>query len=335
MKHLQEAPPDLLLALEKMARNEPERFVYMMAEALVEHWGSAPGIFKFAFLQEDVLENPKVQERALESIALHWETVPKELRELFLRQARHENPRIREKAATAASMCRREDTGVLEQIFVDAARDPDVSVPLNILDSLGRGESDERFARALLERADSRLATEVLYELLEPTYKSFPQWKLDFARDCIAKGGDCAESALAFLHFREDGAKSITDSLRQWRASIAEEPEPIRLGALWVYGRWGGQFPALMEAEVIALIEGLGHPYRGLALAYLSAHSARLPQSVCEYIESLESVQGSDGEAVRTGKEHQGVKEINRPWRFLPLFEQENPEDPASAEHPS
>jgi hypothetical protein len=253
---------------------------------------------------------------------------------LFFRQAKHPNPRIRAEAASATWIYRRGGTA-LEQVLMDAAEDPDVSVPLSILHFLGDEDSDQRFARALFARADSKLATEMLHDLLRPRPEALLEWKLNLVQDCVAKGGGRAESTLTFLHFKENKKEAVTGSIRDWRASISEEPEPIRLGALWAYGSSNGKSPALESGEVITLIEGLGQPYRSLALAYLSAQSERLPQSVGEYIQNLETVQGSDGDAVRTGKRHQGSKEANNPWWFLSLIEQETTEEIASAEaHP-
>lgn len=333
MEHLREAPRDLLSKLERIANGAPQFFAYMMGEALVKNWESAPEAFRSTVFAKVTLDRPQAQKNVLQGIARHWEEAPQELRELFLRQAKHENPKVRSEAASAAWIYRRENTATLEQVLMDAAGDPDLSVPLGIFHSLGTQDSDRRFARAVFERADSKLAAEMIFDLAQPSFEEIPQWKLDLVRDCLAKGGDRAESILAFLHYRgTDERYALTPSAREWRASIPDEPEPIRLGALWAYGSSNGKSPVLAPGEAIALIESLGSPYRGLALAYLSAHSSRLPQSVREHIESLETAQGSDGEAVRAGKKHQNSREANHPWWFLPLIEQEKTEEIASTE---
>lgn len=334
MKHLQEAPSDLLLDLEEIANNRPKTFVQMMFGALVTNWEVAPSAYKCAFFSKASTEDLWVQENVLDAIALYWELIPQELHDFFIRQARHEKAEIRAEAAIAAGPYPNENSVILDQVLMEAARDPDASVPLSVLQSLKHRDKGQRFARALVERADSELASEMLRYLLQPSHKELPLWQLDVVRDCVAKGGDRAESTLAFLR-QEDGREMVTNSIRQWRASIADEPEPIRLGALWAYGSSNGKSPALESNEVIALINGLGQPYRSLALAYLSAHSKRLPQPIREYIENLETVQGSDGEAVRTGKKHQGSDKANNPWYFLPLIEQEKTEEIASTEHHS
>jgi hypothetical protein len=112
---------------------------------------------------------------------------------------------------------------------------------------------------------------------------------------------------------------TAADPLHNWCDSIKEEPEPIRLGALWAYGRSAGGSPKLDPDEVLSLIKGLSHPCRSLALAYFSAQVERLPPYLQEFMTELEAVADKDGDAVRTGKEKRGSNRGNNPWSALSL----------------
>jgi hypothetical protein len=316
--HLEEAPEDILRLLARIATRKPEVFVYLMGEAAVPNWAKLPAPCKAAFFAPSTLRIGRVQERALQGIAQHWESAPPELREHFITQAASPDPEIRTAAATAAMIYRGRDS-VLDRILVDSARDVDVRVPRSVLHLLGDGEEDRRFANAYFERTDPDLAAEMLHDLVEArrgAREETPQWKVDLARKCLVKGGDRAQSLLALLHFQEEEA--VTESLHEWRASISDETEPIRLGALWAYGRSGGRSPRLDPEKVLALIQGLSKPYRGLALAYLSALMETLPMPLQDLLRPLEAAVDEDGDAVRAGKEERGSGEGRGPWSFLP-----------------
>jgi hypothetical protein len=315
-EHLEEAPADILRALDAIATKSPDAFVYVLGEVAVAHWEKLSTVQQAAFFAKSSLRRPRVMAKALEGIARNWEKTPGELREFFERQASSDDPEIRAAAMTAAWIYRRHDNPVLDKVLVDAARDPDPKVPLQIMHSLGDEEGDRLFARAFFDRADEVQASEMIHDLLRVHGEPLPDWKADLTRDCLLKGGDRAWSTLALLHFREDEA--ATEPFQDWRAPISGQPEPIRLGALWAYGSSRGKRPALGEEGVVSLIEGLTDPFRSLALAYLSAQVEHLPESVRRYLESLEGTEGRDGDAVRSGKEKLDSGEGNNPWRFLP-----------------
>lgn len=318
-EHLEGAPGDILRALENIATSKPDLFVYILGEIAIAHWGKLPESLRRAFFAESSLKTPLVQEKIMQGIAENWEKAPVELRDLFINNATSEDPKIRAVAMTAAWIYRRQDP-VLDKLRLGAANDPEVSIPLGIMRFLGDEAEDRRFALKLLDRADAHLAADMLYDLLGPRGEPLPQWRLDLARECLVRGGDRAWSVLAFLHFREEEA--ITDPLHDWRDSIAEEPEAIRLGALWAYGRSSGRSPQLTPDEVRSLIKGLRNPSRSLALAYLSAQMDRLPQYLQEFLRKLKNGTNEDGDAVRRGKEKRGSDEGNNPWSFLSMGEQ-------------
>jgi hypothetical protein len=315
-EHLERAPDDIRQYLERIVVARPGLFVRIMSEVAVANWEEIPESYKAAFFAESSLRSIVVQERALQGIAQHWETAPKELRDLFIRQAASADSKIRAAAVTAAWIYRRHDP-VLGEVLLDSADDADVRVPLSIMHDLGDEEDDRRFARRFFERADAILAAEMLRDLLRSNGETSPEWKLDLARECLIKGGDRAWSVLAVLHFGTE--EIVTDPLHDWRDLIMEEPEPIRLGALWAYGRSSGKSPKLEPDEVLFLINGLGNPSRSLALAYLSAQAKGLPTYLQEFLQTLETTAGEDGDAVRIGKEKRGSNEGNNPWAFLPL----------------
>jgi hypothetical protein len=311
-EHLEEAPDDILRAVARIATAEPDAFVYILGEGAVAHWEKLPDPCKAAFFADISLRVAHVQEKALQGIAQHWERVPKELRDLFNAQATSEDPEIRDAAITAAFICRWRGNPDLQKVLLDAARDPEIKIPLRLLHMLDDEEVDRRFARILFERADDLVAAEMLHDLLRSRGEPLPLWKLELARECLGKGGDRAWSILALLHFGDQ--EVVTEPLHDWKDSIAKEPESIRLGALWAYGRSGGKSPKLDPEEVISLIRGLKNPFRSLALAYLSAQVQSLPAELQAFLRELETAASEDGEAVRIGKEKRGSDAGNNPW---------------------
>ena len=134
---------------------------------------------------------------------------------------------------------------------------------------------------------------------------------LDLAQECLTKGGERAQTILAFLRFVE--REVVTDPLHHWRDSLFDEPEPIRLGALWAYGSSSGRKPRLDPAEVLSLINGLKTPFRSLALAYLSAQIKSLPVQLQDFLRELEDAESEDGNAVQLGKEKRDSIKGNNP----------------------
>ena len=311
-ERLDEAPDDILQALKRIATAEPDAFVRILGEAAVAHWEKLPEPFKTAFFADTSLRDARAQENALQGIARHWEKMPKELRDLFNAQATSEDPEIRDAAITAAFISRWRGNPDLQKVFLDAARDPEIKIPLGLLHMLDDEEVDRRFARILFERADDLVAAEMLHGLLRSRGEPLPPWKLDLARECLRKGGDRAWSILAVHHF--GNREVLTEPLHDWKDSIAREPEPIRLGALWAYGHSKGKSPKLDPEEVISLIQGLKNPFRSLALAYLSAQVQSLPAELQAFLQELEATASEDGEAVRIGKEKRGSDAGNNPW---------------------
>jgi len=319
-EHLEEAPAYILRPLERIVVERPDLFVYVMGEVAVAHWAKLPESHKAAFFADSSLKSLRVQEVALQGIARYWEKAPRELRDLFVDQAASKDPAIRVAATTAAWIYGGSGEPVLEKVLLDSASDPDVKVPLEIMHSLGDEERDRRFARVFFERADANLAAEMLFDLIGSSAEPLPQWKLDLARECLVKGGDHAWSIVGLLHF--GGGEAVTNPLHNWRDEITEEPEPIRLGALWAYGRSAGKSPKLDPDKVISSIKGMRNPYRSLALAYLSAQVKGLPGHMQEFIRELETAADEEGEAVRIGKEKRGSSEGNNPWLLLSLIEE-------------
>ncbi|HSK76187.1 MAG TPA: hypothetical protein VLQ45_06985, partial [Thermoanaerobaculia bacterium] len=329
VKHLQEMPEDLRSALNELAVSKPKLFTYALGEALVEGWPEVPSEFKQAFFHKRPLENEQVQEKVLLAIALRWDSVEQSLRDFFLHQASEAEPRVRAKAASAAWIYWEKNPQVFDPVYMRAVDDPDISVPLEVLSGTGEYDRTRRFAEKLFERADEAAAAEMLEAFLEDSSEPEAEWKARLIQACIERGGALALGVLAAHFFGRNSASPLFTPPE----SLPKEPEIIRLAALHAYANGFRDRSYLSEEEAIALIEGMNHPYRGIALFYLSIQSVRLPPKIRAYIEGLEEVDSDDGEAVRHGKKERQPEK--GPWAVFKFPVQWIAAELKSQEHPS
>jgi hypothetical protein len=318
-EHFEEAPADILRILEKLAAAGPEVFVCILGEVAVAHWKKLPQSYKACFFAESSLRRLSVQKRALQGIAKKWEEAPAELRDLFIRQAASEDPEVRVAAMTAAWTYWHRNPVFFDSLLMKAVQDPDIRVPLRILDASGERERDQRFAEALLERVRGAEAAEMLRKLLEDGLGPEAGWKMKAAKVCLERGGDLALAVLANGHFERHPHRPTP--LWAPHGSLAQEPEAVRLGALHAWAHLGnGERDFLLLQEAIALTRGLSRPYRYWVLYYFSIQAVRLPPEVRAYIDGLEGGEGEDGDAVRHGKRHREPEDGWSQWR-LPVLE--------------
>jgi hypothetical protein len=312
--HIGEVPDDLRDSLEELASLRPVLFTYALGEVLVERWDAVPASFKKIFLSEKATADPQVQEKVLRAIVSHWEKVPQELRDFFLKQSSQGNWRVREKAASAAWIYWERNPALFDPLFMKAVEDPDIRVPLAVLNESGEYERDQRFAQALLRRVAGAEAAEMLHKLLLESLGPDSGWKMEAARTCLERGGNLALAVLADAHFRYP-----TRSTPLWTPDgpLIQQPEVVRLGALHAYANYHrGDRDFLSPQEAITLAQGLSQPYRYWALCYFSIQAVRLPDEIRAFIDNLEGAEGEDGDAVRQGREHREPENGWSEWSF-------------------
>lgn len=296
---LANCPADLREPLDELALEQPSLFTYAMSRVLVGRWEDTPEDWRQALLNPEVLSDRHARQNLFIAIAEGWAVAPEELRRMLVEQARVGSSGARAAACIAALVLHESSPQDFHPLYMNAARDADISVPLRVMtEGMGDDEHDREFAEALYERADEAAATQMLIHL---TQRGKPEieWKLDLARRCAIKGGDVARGALAYYCLN----KPLTDEFMGYRLSTspAGESEMIRLAWIWAYINSGGTRPALTADEAIEVVESLTPEFRRLVLFYLSVQAHHLPSGLPEYLARFQDGSAADAEAIEEG----------------------------------
>lgn len=288
-------PADIRGILDGLASQRPDLLAFAFGDAIVDFWESSPENWRGALEAPAALGSTLAQRRVLPTIIRRWEQAAERLRDLVRRQVRNERHQIRAILGTWALIRYEESPNDFAPVLNVLADDADIRVPLEVI-SEGAGDDvhDRSFAERVAQRINGPAAAALLSRVADP-YKALSAWRLEIAKDCLAKGGALARAVVV----ARGRASELAPELGVRVDNIADEPEEARCAVIWAFANGGEEGSVTETLELARQLSGNSRNFALWALAYQAEF---LPAAVDEYLRSSERADSSDAEVIAAGR---------------------------------